>query len=265
MIPISNPPINLHNENLIDKIALKLNSKSNDNAEAKKASQQFESIFVKQMLDKMGESLDKGGLFGDQPGSGFYQDVLFNEIARMIAEREELGLSKQLMKQIEGNKEEIAGIRNINDYDIIAKKINPVNIIKDLGRTLKARLEDLEPIINKASEIFGVDSKMIKAVIAQESYGNPRAVSPVGAKGLMQLMDSTAKGLGVKDSFDPEENIMGGTKYLKLMLDKFEDRDLALAAYNAGPGNVEKYGGVPPFKETKNYILKIKKYLNNLE
>jgi len=98
MIPISNPPINLHNENLIDKIALKLNSKSNDNAEAKKASQQFESIFVKQMLDKMGESL---------------------EIARMISEREELGLSKQLMKQIEGNKEEIAGIRNINDYDII--------------------------------------------------------------------------------------------------------------------------------------------------
>jgi len=95
----------------------------------------------------------------------------------------------------------------------------------------------------------------VTALIARESAGNPNAVSPKGAKGLMQLMDGTAREMGVKYSFSPAENINGGVKYLKNMLDSFGgDEKLALASYNAGPGAVRKYNGIPPYRETQEYV-----------
>lgn len=118
-------------------------------------------------------------------------------------------------------------------------------------------------IIQEASEKYGVDEKVIRAVIQAESSFNAKAVSRAGAGGLMQLMPRTARSLGVSDVFDAEQNIMAGVKYLKQKLDEFDgDLKLALAAYNAGSGAVRKYGGIPPYQETVRYVEKIMKKID---
>ena len=117
------------------------------------------------------------------------------------------------------------------------------------------------PIVLKAAEKHKIDPAIIMAIIMAESGYNPRAVSKKGAKGLMQLMPRTAKALGVKNIFNPIDNINGGVKYFKRKLNKFKGNvKLALAAYNAGSRNVLKYRGIPPFRATKIYIKKVLKY-----
>jgi hypothetical protein len=111
--------------------------------------------------------------------------------------------------------------------------------------------------IDQAAAETNLDSALIASVIEVESHGDARAVSHSGAKGLMQLTDSTAREMGVSEVFDPQANIRGGSRYLRKMLDRYGDLKLALAAYNAGPGNVDRHGGVPPFKETRDYITRI--------
>ena len=117
---------------------------------------------------------------------------------------------------------------------------------------------EINELIAKYSDKNGLDEDFVKAVINQESGFNPNATSHCGAMGLMQLMPSTAQGLGVKNAYDAEQNIEGGTKYLKGLMDRFNnDKSLALAAYNAGPNAVKKYGGIPPYAETQNYVKSV--------
>lgn len=116
----------------------------------------------------------------------------------------------------------------------------------------------LDRIINRVSRIFDIDATLIKAIIKVESDFNPRAISRAGAKGLMQLMPMTAFEMDVTDPFNPEENVFGGTKYLRYLLDRFDnDLEISLAAYNAGETAVIKYGGIPRFRETRHYVRKV--------
>lgn len=118
-----------------------------------------------------------------------------------------------------------------------------------------------DDIINEAAQKYNVEPALIKAVVRQESAFDPQATSYCGAQGLMQLMPETASDLGVKDAYDPRENIMGGAKYLSQLKTMFNgDLTKTIAAYNAGPGNVQSYGGVPPFQETQNYVDKVLGY-----
>lgn len=129
---------------------------------------------------------------------------------------------------------------------VVREKTHPV---RDPG--------ELEPLFREAAGEAGLDPELLKAVAAVESNFDPGAVSPKGALGLMQLMPETAESLGVSDPFDPAQNVRAGARYLRDLLDRFGNLELALAAYNAGPGAVEKHRGVPPFTETREYVEKV--------
>jgi len=138
-------------------------------------------------------------------------------------------------------------------YDMYMKEKAPV----------KASNRSYLDIIRRHATSYQLEEALVKAVIKVESNYQPRIVSRKGAQGLMQLIPETAKDLKVSNPFDPYENIRGGSEYLRMMLDLFDnDVELALAAYNSGPGTVKRYGGIPPYDETQNYVKKVKRYLD---
>ncbi len=132
-----------------------------------------------------------------------------------------------------------------------------------VSNTVESINPEIQQAVNRASSMYGVEDTLIYAIIKAESSFNPLAQSPVGACGLMQLMPSTAESYGVYgyDIFDIEKNVDAGTQYMKFLLDRYDnDVEIALAGYNAGIGNVDKYGGIPPFPETEQYVMKVIRY-----
>jgi soluble lytic murein transglycosylase-like protein len=142
------------------------------------------------------------------------------------------------------------------DSELVAN-IVPNEIAPEPELAALPLLPHLTPLIEPAARKYGLDSRLVAAVIWVESSGDPKAESRTGAKGLMQLMPATARSLGVSNAFDPAQNVEGGTRYLKQQLDDHRDLSLALAAYNAGPTAVALHGGIPPYRETENYVRRV--------
>ena len=152
--------------------------------------------------------------------------------------------------------------------NILDAKLNKVdeNSQGKVFKNDKASKVEIDNLIEKYSNKNGLDKDFVKALVKQESGFNPNATSKCGAMGLMQLMPSTAQGLGVSNAYDVEQNIAGGTRYLKSMIERFNgDEKLALAAYNAGPNAVKKYGGIPPYQETQNYVKNVLSIYENMK
>jgi Rod binding domain-containing protein len=234
------------------------------------ASKQFESLLTSMMLKSMSQTT--GGLFGDDSfGGDFFESIFQFEIANHIAKGKGIGVADMIYKNITG--ENISNVKQDSELKNLSIKSSPkieykkteVPSLKPTEQSLN-RLSKYEEIIQEAADTHGVDKNIIKAVILAESAGKEDAISSAKAKGLMQLIDETADYLGVKNVWNPKENIFGGTKYLAELLRKYDgDLKLALAGYNAGPGNVDKYNGIPPFTETQTYVKRVMGYLNHLE
>src|SRR5690606_4187022 len=223
------------------------------------------------MLKSMNQT-SGNGLFGENSFGGDFFDSIFQfEIANQMSKGTGLGVAEQIYRRLTGEKfstevvnPKLQPLEKLPKIEV-QKNTQEIGTVKPSNQSLN-RLSKYDDIINHASETYGVDKNIIKSVILAESSAKENAVSSANAKGLMQIIDSTAKYLGINNVFDPKENIMGGAKYLSELLRKYNGNlKFALAGYNAGPGNVDKYNGIPPFNETHTYVKRVIGYLKNFE
>lgn len=255
-----------------------------------RACQEFESILLYQLLSTMRKasmSQEEEDQYGF--GNEIFKSMIDEQLSLAIARSGGIGISKMIAKEIgidiSHSKSLPPPHQDTRVVKQIEKKIQAGSVktdpkpvksesqskegnsasIWDALRKIESRIKPYENIISKAADLFGVSADLIKAVIIQESSGNPNATSRKGAKGLMQLTDVTAKELGVTNPFDPIQNIYAGTRLLARLVKRFNgDLRLALASYNAGVAAVERHKGIPPYKETRDYVDKVTAYLEAL-
>ncbi|MBD3257651.1 transglycosylase SLT domain-containing protein, partial [candidate division GN15 bacterium] len=274
-----------------------------------KATKEFESFFMYQMLKTMRRTIPDNPLTKDAPMSGGMGKDMFTDMFDMeIAKQGDFGGHRSISGMLYDSLEKLIDAKFGDEETVPDKPFRPVEpgrrepieLNPDRPMQPLPEAEELTPLpandrtplpaqtvprkvtqapenphhaardpilrrygalIDEAARETKLDSTLIASVIRAESGGDPKAVSHAGAKGLMQLIDTTAQDLKVRDVYDPKENIRAGSRYLRQMLDRFGSVDLALAAYNAGPGNVEEYGGIPPFDETKDYVKRVTQWL----
>jgi Rod binding domain-containing protein len=231
------------------------------------AARDFEAVFVSYMLKSMRSSLKTNDMFGDSFGGDMMNGMFDMEIAKEMSKGKSFGLAEMLYKKLAGEEVHPSGSP---ESGIAPAVVSPAATRPDSASpaagTPESRLAPFEEMIRDAAGEHGVDPALIKALIMSESSGRPAIESRRSAKGLMQLLDSTASDMGVKDVWDPRENIFGGTKYLRKLMDRFDGNlRLALASYNAGPATVERYGGIPPYRETREYIERVTQFMNQFK
>jgi len=257
------------------------------------AAREFERLLVERMLTAMQESLDEGLFPSQGAGADWYTSLFNQEVSREISSGQGLGVARSLLDQLGsqaapsqagGAGEDLlglargagarAGLASLDRAFELRRKeregelLEPLSTLSrrsELYRAARAestaadspRRAEMKALVREVAAEVGVDARLALALVETESGFNPHARSPKGAMGLAQLMPDTARGLGVRDPLDPRQNLKGGLTYLKRMLEKYQDRDLALAAYNAGPGAVDRHKGIPPYRETRAYVARI--------
>ncbi len=214
----------------------------------KKTCRDFEAIMIAQMIKVMYESLPKDSMIKDNAANSIYKSMYIEALSDKMAENSNLGLADEMFESL---KKDLHNHRQKNSTVGNKQKTATPNL-----------MEKIESAVKKASKMYSVPVKLINSIIKAESDFNPAAISSKGAVGLMQLMPKTAKDMGAENLSDIDENILAGTKYLSNLMKQFKNEKMAIAAYNAGPSNVNKYNGLPPFKETRNYVKKVLAYEN---
>jgi Rod binding domain-containing protein len=226
----------------------------------KKATEAFESIFIAQMLKNM-----RSASFSTKDEDGFGKDVMLTMadegVAKHLAKSRMLGvgdvLYEHLLKRLDTEETDGADGDGLKLTRYLPRVMPLAADATSVSSSETDWKEKFQRIIQDAARESDLSPQLLEAVISAESSGNPNAVSRKGAVGLMQLMPDTAKAIGVNDPLDPAQNVSGGARYLRQMLDRFDDLRLALSAYNAGPVAVERYDGIPPFRETQSYVDRI--------
>lgn len=246
------------------------NSLSTEDSRAnliRKTAQEFGSLFVSMMIKEMRKGSFENDFMPQSFGQKLYTEMLDEKYAELISNTSLSSFCEQIVSELKksDNPSDLSllqSIHNSTNSQQFAEYRTGTRPQADVSiNYLNSKTQRWLPIIEKTGKMYNVDINLIKAIIVKESAGNEYAVSRAGAKGLMQLMDSTAQDLGVTNSFSPEENISGGVKYLAQMLSRFNNNEsYALASYNAGPSTVEKYRGIPPYRETQEYVRDVLEY-----
>jgi Rod binding domain-containing protein len=263
-------------------------------AKLEQTAREFERLLVEQMLTAMQESLEEGMFPTSGASSDWYTSLFNQEMSRQITADGGLGVARGMLEQLraQDGAEQAQGSAGTGLLDLSrgagmqaglasldrafelrrrereSELLEPLSTLSkrsELYRAARAestaadppRRAEMKALVREVAAEVGVDARLALALVETESGFNPRARSPKGAMGLAQLMPDTARGLGVTDPLDPRQNLKGGLTYLKRMLEKYQDRDLALAAYNAGPGAVDRHKGIPPYRETRAYVARI--------
>lgn len=225
---------------------LKKAQANGDDKKLKEACRELESVLVYQLIRSMRATVPKSDVMGNSMGMDIYEQMLDEKYAQEIATSGAFGLADTMYAQL------------TNTAPPARTVATPPPPVKSANTQKSKTADNLNEIIKTTAARYHLDERLLHAVIKTESNYDPRALSSAGAQGLMQLMPATAKSLGVDNPWDPQANVDGGARYLRQMLDRYHGSlSLALAAYNAGPGAVDRYNGIPPFRETRQYVERV--------